>query len=59
MSLKPPVAPPEGPTIVYAKRHGQKMKLQFNFHSRTITKIMTIEDYLAVKADPRYLVRGI
>ena len=57
MSLAPPVAPNGDPTIVYVKAHGNKIKMTFHFTAKTITKIMTMAEYDAIKVDPRYEIR--
>jgi hypothetical protein len=44
------------PTLVYTKRHGQKIKATFYFTSRQITKIITHDEVNQLKADDKFTV---
>ena len=48
--------PPEGPTNVYVKRHGQRFKAKYCFAYRRVTNIITKEELAELKTDPRYTV---
>jgi hypothetical protein len=48
--------PIEGATVVYVKPYGKKVKATYCFTSRQISKILSMEQFAELKANPSYRI---